>query len=73
MEDEKVLIDESAIDIFNLRVDELTDENDVEGMQRFISTFDKFIPEFEDDFKEAEFHYMLGNAYSLLNVPQFKE
>ncbi|WP_205068098.1 LA2681 family HEPN domain-containing protein [Photobacterium phosphoreum] len=70
---EKVLVDDSVLDIFNLRVDELTDENDVEGMQKFISTFDMFTPVFKDDFREAEFHYMLGNAYSLLNVPQLKE
>ncbi|MFS1993619.1 LA2681 family HEPN domain-containing protein [Vibrio breoganii] len=70
---ENVLIDDSALDLFNLRVDELTDDNDVEGMQNFISTFDMFTPVFEDDFREAEFNYMLGNAYSLLNVPQQKE
>lgn len=70
---ENVLIDDSALDLFNLRVDELADDNDVEGMQNFISTFDMFTPVFEDDFREAEFNYMLGNAYSLLNVPQQKE
>ncbi|HCE1504016.1 TPA: hypothetical protein RG678_005158 [Vibrio alginolyticus] len=70
---ENVLIDDSALDLFNLRVDELTDDNDVEGMQNFISTFDMFTPVFEDDYREAEFNYMLGNAYSLLNVPQQKE
>tara|TARA_B110000091_G_C13570612_1_gene372358 strand:- start:37 stop:180 length:144 start_codon:yes stop_codon:yes gene_type:complete len=41
---ENVLIDDSALDLFNLRVDELTDDNDVEGMQNFISTFDMFTP-----------------------------
>ncbi|MBO0180139.1 LA2681 family HEPN domain-containing protein [Vibrio parahaemolyticus] len=70
---ENMLIDDSALDLFNLRVDELTDDNDVEGMQNFISTFDMFTPVFEDDYREAEFNYMLGNAYSLLNVPQQKE
>ncbi|WP_219908866.1 LA2681 family HEPN domain-containing protein [Photobacterium leiognathi] len=72
-ENEKVLVDDSVLDIFNLRVDELADENDIEGMQEFISTFDMFTPVFKDDLREAEFHYMLGNAYSLLNVPQLKE
>jgi hypothetical protein len=70
---EDILIDDSVLYIFNLRVDELSDENDVEGMQKFIATFDNFTPVFDDDFGEAKFLYMLGNAYSLLNVPQLKE
>ena len=70
---ENVLIDDSALAIFNLRVDELIDEKNIDGMQNFLSTFNKFTPVFEDKFKEARFHYMLGNAYSLLNVPQYKK
>jgi len=70
---ENVLIDDSALNLFNMRVDELIGDNDIEGMQSFISTFDTFTPVFDDDFKEAEFNYMLGNAYSLLNIPQQKE
>lgn len=70
---ENVLIDDSALDLFNLRVDKLADDKDVEGMQNFLSTFDMFTPVFEDDFREARFNYMLGNAHSLVNNPQQKE
>lgn len=67
---EEVLIDEVALDFFNLRVDELADERDIEGTRDFIAQFDLFIPVFNADAIEAGFHYMLGNAYSLLYVPQ---
>ncbi|EKE8762405.1 hypothetical protein OW265_002657 [Vibrio cholerae] len=72
-EKQTVLIDSDAIDLFNVRVDELIDAQNVADMKKFIGTFDAFTPVFEDDFREAEFHYMLGNAYSLLYVPQLNE
>ncbi|MDE1224809.1 LA2681 family HEPN domain-containing protein [Vibrio aestuarianus] len=72
-EKQTVRIDDDALDLFNARVDELIDRKNVADMEKFIGTFDAFTPVFEDDFREAEFHYMLGNAYSLLYVPQLNE
>ncbi|WP_217536850.1 LA2681 family HEPN domain-containing protein [Vibrio metschnikovii] len=72
-EKQTVLIDSDAISLFSERVDELSDTQNVADMEEFIGTFDAFTPVFEDDFREAQFHYMLGNAYSLLYVPQLNE
>lgn len=68
-----VLIDDDALVLFNSRVDELIDTKNVSDMAKFIETFNSFTPVFEDYFREAEFHYMLGNAYSLLYIPQLNE
>ncbi|HGS5668025.1 TPA: LA2681 family HEPN domain-containing protein [Vibrio parahaemolyticus] len=72
-EKQTVLIDDDALVLFNARVDELIDTQNVANMEKFIGTFDAFTPVFEDDYREAEFHYMLGNAHSLIYVPQLNE
>lgn len=72
-EKQNVLIDDTALNLFNLRVDELCDKNSFAEMESFINHFETFTPVFVDDFREAEFHYMLGNAHSLLFRPQLTE
>ncbi|MGI2166323.1 LA2681 family HEPN domain-containing protein [Shewanella oncorhynchi] len=72
-EKQTVLIDGDAIALLSARVDELLDAQNVADMEGFIGTFDVFTPVFEYDFREAQFHYILGNAHSLLYVPQLNE
>tara|TARA_R110002167_G_scaffold57840_4_gene163638 strand:+ start:294 stop:2027 length:1734 start_codon:yes stop_codon:yes gene_type:complete len=72
-EKQTVLIDGDAIASLSARVDELLDAQNVADMEDFIGTFDVITHVFEYDFREAQFHYILGNAHSLLYVPQLNE
>lgn len=70
---QRVLIDETAIRLFEMRVDELVEDKNVEGTKEFIATFDEFTRVFDDLLLEARFYYLMGNAYYLLYVPQDHE
>ncbi|EGR2250331.1 hypothetical protein DZF84_01840 [Vibrio parahaemolyticus] len=65
--EENVLIDSSAISLFEVRADELILSNDHEELTGFIKTIDQEFFVFDDDFTKARYFYTLANCYSVVH------
>lgn len=63
---ENVLIDLSAIALFEMRADELILSSSIEELEGFVSSIDQPFFVFDDEFLKARYFYTLGNCYSTI-------